>query len=540
MPMSAAYILAKVSKCDRAERLCSVIAFLHFDTIATVMALAPRLDLRQSQSLVMTPQLQQAIKLLTMSSLEIEAFVAEEVERNPLLEIGDSEFGQDGDGGSGPEINAAEAPTAAIEADSDTVLTRNDMAAEEGLDSNFSADSIDSERGSDGMLGLSGNGAASNGAANDGMAGDGPDFDSFAAADITLRDHLLAQAGATLSGHMLFLVGQLIDQIENTGYLGADLLPMAHRLGVDITEMEAALGLLQGFDPTGVGARKLSECLALQAKEADRYDPCMARLIDNLDMVARGAFDQLKRLCRVDDEDLRDMLVELRGYDPKPGCRFGEENSIAISPDIFLSTAGGNWRIELNSANLPRLLVNRNYHAELSKGGVDKDTKAWLNDNLAEAHWLIKAMDQRQRTIIKVTAEIVKQQDGFFKSGVAHLRSLTLRQVAEAIDMHESTVSRVTSNKYLMCDRGLFDLKYFFSSGVQSSDGENMSAAAVKSQIKGLIDAEAPNKILSDDTLVDMLVGQGVDIARRTVAKYREAMGYGSSVQRRRDKKMGR
>jgi RNA polymerase sigma-54 factor len=266
----------------------------------------------------------------------------------------------------------------------------------------------------------------------------------------------------------------------------------------------------------------------------------MARLIDNLELVARGAFDQLKRLCRVDDEDLRDMLTELRNYDPKPGCRFGEEASIAISPDIFLTERGGKWQIELNSANLPRLLINRDYHAELSKGGADKETKAWLNDNLAEAHWLIKAMDQRQRTIIKVTAEIILQQDSFFRKGVAHLRSLTLREVAEAIDMHESTVSRVTSNKYLLCERGLFDLKYFFSSGVQSSDGENMSAQAVKSQIKSLIDAEAPTKILSDDTLVDMLVAQGIDIARRTVAKYREAMGIGSSVQRRRDKKMGR
>jgi RNA polymerase sigma-54 factor len=248
----------------------------------------------------------------------------------------------------------------------------------------------------------------------------------------------------------------------------------------------------------------------------------------------------LKRLCRVDDEDLRDMLTELRSYDPKPGCRFGEEPSIAISPDIFLTERGGKWQIELNSANLPRLLINRSYHAELSKGGVDKETKMWLNDNLAEAHWLIKAMDQRQRTIIKVTSAIVTQQDGFFRKGVAHLRSLTLREIAEAIDMHESTVSRVTSNKYLLCERGLFDLKYFFSSGVQSSDGENMSAQAVKSQIKTLIDAEAPAKILSDDTLVDMLVAQGIDIARRTVAKYREAMGIGSSVQRRRDKKMGR
>jgi RNA polymerase sigma-54 factor len=264
----------------------------------------------------------------------------------------------------------------------------------------------------------------------------------------------------------------------------------------------------------------------------------MARLIDNLDLVARGAFDQLKRLCRVDDEDLRDMLIELRGYDPKPGCHFGEEGSVAVTPDIFLTARGDGWSIELNSANLPRLLVNRSYVAELS-GGADKATKAWISDCLADAHWLIKAMDQRQRTIIKVATEVVKQQDAFFRKGVSHLRPLTLRQVAEAIEMHESTVSRVTSNKYLYCDRGLFDLKYFFSSGVASSDGEGASAEAIKSHIGALIEGEG-DKILSDDTLVDLLTAKGFDIARRTVAKYREAMGIGSSVQRRRQKKMGR
>lgn len=311
---------------------------------------------------------------------------------------------------------------------------------------------------------------------------------------------------------------------------------MAQRLGVSLTEAEAALTALQRFDPTGVGARNLAECLALQAKEADRYDPCMARLIDNLDLVAKGAFDQLKRMCRVDDEDLRDMLIELRGYDPKPGCRFENDNSMAVTPDIYVTPCSDGWSIELNSANLPRLLINRSYVAEL---GQDKVTKAWLNDCMADANWLIKAMDQRQRTIVKVATEIVKQQDGFFRRGVAHLRPLTLRQVADAIEMHESTVSRVTSNKYLHCGRGLFDLKYFFSSGVQSADGEGASAEAVKSHIKSLIEAEG-DKILSDDTLVELLTAKGFDIARRTVAKYREAMGIGSSVQRRRQKKMGR
>jgi RNA polymerase sigma-54 factor len=495
------------------------------------MALAPRLDLRQSQSLVMTPQLQQAIKLLALSSLEIEAFIAEEVERNPVLETGSSDAAPDI-----PTEEFAPALDDSGERARDDLLSGDGQGTSDALDVDFSAETFhhdtpsDSVGGADGMLGLSGSAGPS------GFDADGADFDSFAARDISLREHLMAQAGSSLSGRQLFLVQQIIEHIEPTGYVGEDLMATAHRLGVPMAEMEAALSELQRFDPTGVGARNLSECLTIQAREADRYDPCMAKLIDNLDLVAKGAFDQLKRMCRVDDEDLRDMLIELRGYDPKPGCRFESEDMLAVTPDIFITPRGAGWAIELNSANLPRILINRSYVAEL---GQDKATKAWLSDCIADANWLIKAMDQRQRTIVKVATEIVKQQDGFFRNGVAHLRPLTLRQVADAIDMHESTVSRVTSNKYLHCGRGLFDLKYFFSSGVQSADGEGASAEAVKSHIKSLIDAEG-EKILSDDTLVDLLTAKGFDIARRTVAKYREAMGIGSSVQRRRQKKMGR
>jgi RNA polymerase sigma-54 factor len=510
------------------------------------MALSPRLDIRQSQSLVMTPQLQQAIKLLALSSVEIEAFVAEAIEKNPLLEISSpdtaGERASDGTGDAMPGDAPIMPTSQSGERSSDDILNSGDMAASEAMDVDYSAetfhhdspnDSASPARGADGMLGISGSGV--NGSSD---FTDGPDFDSFAAADISLRDHLLMQAGAALSGQELFLITQLIDQIEPTGYFGGDLLATAHRLGVPIKDMEMALDQLQQFDPTGIGARDLSECIALQAKDADRYDPCMAKLIDNLDLVARGGFDQLRRLCRVDEDDLRDMLIELRSYNPKPGSHFGEENAQAITPDIFITQNGDGWSVELNSANLPRLLVNRSYVAQFGSDSADKAAKEWLNDCLADANWLIKAMDQRQRTIIKVAGEIVKQQDGFFRRGIAHLRPLTLRQVAEAIEMHESTVSRVTSNKYLSCNRGLFDLKYFFSSGVASADGEGASAEAVKSHIKMLIDGEGA-KILSDDTLVDLLKERGFDLARRTVAKYREAMGIGSSVQRRRQKKMG-
>jgi RNA polymerase sigma-54 factor len=250
----------------------------------------------------------------------------------------------------------------------------------------------------------------------------------------------------------------------------------------------------------------------------------------------------LKRICGVDDEDLRDMIRELRAYHPKPGCRFQQGEQVdAITPDVFVGRRASGWAIELNSATLPKLLVNRTYYVELASGAQTKQSNAWLSECLASANWLMKALDQRARTIVKVATEIVKQQDGFFRHGVAHLRPLTLRTVADAIGMHESTVSRVTSNKYLSCDRGLFELKYFFTSGIQSSEGgDAVSAEAVKSHIKTLIAAEEPNAILSDDQLVDLLRAKGFDIARRTVAKYREAIGLGSSVQRRRQKAMGR
>ncbi|HEX7694547.1 MAG TPA: RNA polymerase factor sigma-54 [Sphingomonas sp.] len=494
------------------------------------MSLAPRLDLRQSQSLVMTPQLQQAIRLLALSNLEVETFIAEEIERNPLLDT--SGAGDD----DGPIVER-EAPVAmGDEPASADALLNGESGGEASLDVDFAAESFhhDSpadQAGMDGSLGLNGGGSGNGGAE------DGPDLDAFADTDLSLADHLLHQAGEVLSGGDLFVAQHLIDLIDEAGYLTTPLLEIANRLGVPLAHVEAVLGVIQTFDPTGVGARDLAECLALQAKEADRYDPCMARLIDNLDLVARGEMARLKRICDVDDEDLADMIRELRNYDPKPGCRFGGEPVQAVVPDLYVAKAKDGWAIEINAATLPKLLVNRSYYVELSSGPQDKSSKAWLSEMLASANWLVKALDQRQRTIIKVASEIVKQQEAFFLHGVAHLKPMTLKQVADAIEMHESTVSRVTSNKYLSCARGLFELKYFFTSAIQSADGgDAVSAEAVKSAIRALISAEDPKAILSDDTLVDMLNAKGFGIARRTVAKYREAMGIGSSVQRRRQK----
>lgn len=508
------------------------------------MALGPRLDLRQSQSLVMTPQLQQAIKLLALSNLEIEAFIAEELDRNPLLEAereggpeqsedewpstGASENDGDGNADGGPEPITA-----------DMLLdTNGGPDAESPLDVDYAEETFHHDSRADGGPGLDPGLGLDGGATSGGFDEDGPDFDRFAAQGLTLHDHLMAQARASLSGNDILIAAQIIAQMDDAGYLTCRLVEVTNQLGVPLEAGERVLGVIQQFDPTGVGARSLAECIALQAKEADRYDPAMARLIDNLDLLALGKLTQLQRICGVDAEDMADMVRELRCYDPKPGLRFGGEPAQAITPDLFVVHRGAGWAVEINTASLPRLLINRRYYAELQQsGGQDRTSKAWLTECMASANWLVRTLDQRQRTILKVATELVRQQDGFFRHGVSHLRPLTLRQIAEVIGMHESTVSRVTSNKYLSCARGIFELKYFFTSSIAAADGgDAVSAEAVKNAIRSLISAEDAKAILSDDTLVDLLKAQGFDLARRTVAKYREAMGIGSSVQRRRQK----
>ena len=481
------------------------------------MALGPRLDLRQSQSLVMTPQLQQAIKLLALSNLELEAYLAEALEGNPLLDTASA----DGDG-AGDE-RGEEAGEAAPEAAGEGPDAEPTLASDAGSDLDVDFDERFHHDSTSDSVGLSGSGEA-------------VDFDSFAGAEGTLYDHLLAQVGERFDGIEAMVAEQIVALIDEAGYLRADLADLAQRLGVPLALVEAVLAGVQGFDPSGVGARDLAECVAIQAREADRYDPAMATMIAHLDLVAKGAFPQLKRICGVDDEDLADMIRELRGYDPKPGLRFGGGAAQAVVPDLFVQRTAQGWAVEVNSGTLPRLLVNRRYYSELARGAAAK-SKAWLSEQLAGANWLVRALDQRQRTIVKVASEIVRQQEGFFLHGVAHMRPLTLRQVAEAIGMHESTVSRVTSNKYLSCARGLFELKYFFSSGIAATDGDGaVSAEAIKSRIRALIEAEDAKAILSDETIAQKLAAEGHAVARRTVVKYREAMGYGSSVQRRRQK----
>ncbi len=496
------------------------------------MALITGLDLRQTQSLVMTPQLQQAIKLLALSNLEIATFIAEAIEANPLLETGEAAA----DGPEPPAEVAAELP--AEPATADELIRSGQGEADAPLDLDPTALDRDRDTGDWSAMPVSASGE------------EGLDIDERGGGSPTLAEHLEAQIGAVAGDERTaFMARTLIGLLDEAGYLATPLREIAELLDAPLAEVEATLVLVQSLDPTGVGARNLAECLALQAREADRYDPCMALLIANLELVAKGSIAQLKRICGVDDEDFADMLAELRGYDPKPGLRFGRGEGGVVVPDILVqpSRGGGRagsggaegWDIALNPATLPRLVVNRVYLLELRTSCTDERSKSWLSERLGDANWLLKALDQRQRTILKVAAEIVKRQEGFFRRGVSELRPLTMRAIAEAIGMHESTVSRVASNKYLSCDRGTFELKYFFTSGVGAGDGdEGASSETVKARIRALVEAEAEANILSDDRLVELLRAEGFELARRTVAKYREAIGIGSSIERRRHKRL--
>jgi len=483
------------------------------------MGLGPSLSIRQSQQLVLTPQLTQAIKLLQLSNLELESFIEEELSKNPLLEARSDEpdeqpagdfVAEDSEGDEAPEDPGAD----------DLIMGQADD--DRPLDMDWQSEALETDSFSD--------------VVTSGGSEEGFDFDrvQYAASSLAqyLQDQLHGQSGDV--GDLARLIAETLDE---TGYLTIPLEQIAELAGAPLMLVERALEIIQGLDPAGIGARSLAECLALQAKAADRYDPAMARLIDNLDLLSKGRTADLKRICSVDDEDLADMIRELRAYDPKPGCRFSGNAAEEVTPDVFVRRTRAGFAVELNQATLPRLLVNRRYYQELKSGPQDKTSRAWLSECLQSANWLVKALDQRARTIIKVVSEIVKRQQGFFERGVSAMKPMTLREVAEAIGMHESTVSRVTSNKYLLCDRGLLELKYFFGSGVASAEGEGGAAAeAVKAGIRTLIEAET--EILSDDAIAALLKQKGFDVARRTVVKYREAMGIGSSIQRRRLRKI--
>jgi RNA polymerase sigma-54 factor len=516
------------------------------------MALTTRLEFRQSQALVMTPQLMQAIKLLQLSNLDLATYVEEELEKNPLLEraaddeaqlsepepmsMPEGESGEAAAGGEGEGEGSERAEwlgegLAGREVLEERLGTRLDnVFPEDGDQAGASARTEDMAAAQSDWASV-GSGGREEGDYN---------LEAYVSAERTLSEHLAEQLALAEPDPVRRIIGQhLIDLVDEAGYLAGDLQSVAEKLGAPLAEVESVLTVLQTFDPSGVCARNLTECLAIQLKERDRCDPAMQALLVRLDLLAKRDFAALRKLCGVNEEDLADMVAEIRRLNPKPGLAFGGASVQPIVPDVYVRQApDGSFLVELNSDTLPRILFNQSYHARVAKNAASPADKSYLAEQLQSATWLIRALDQRARTILKVASEIVKQQDAFFAHGVQHLRPLNLKTVADAIAMHESTVSRVTANKYMATSRGIFELKYFFTSAIASSDGgEAHSAEAVRHRIKAMIDAETSDDILSDDTIVEKLRAAGIDIARRTVAKYRESMRIASSVQRRREKR---
>ncbi len=473
----------------------------------------------------------QSIKLLQLGHLELTAFVNEELERNPLIERDDEQRAQDNDKAKEDISDNAE---------ENHSLTDTLGSAEQIADS-FDTDTenlFPEQVGQDSISQSTNNYKSAGEVFNNSQ---GADIDSYTASKITLSDHLLEQISLMFSDQLKLIIShQLVNNLDERGYLDITCEEIATLLNVEEHEVISVLKELHSCEPLGVFARDLPECLAIQLKERDRLDPLMMKLLDNLHFIAKHDFLTLEREIGASKEDISDMLSELRELDPKPALAFDGAPMQAIIADIFVRKSNdGSWLIELNSEILPRILINQNYYALVSKKLRDKQEKIFLSDCMQTANWLTKSLDQRAQTILKVATEIVRFQNGFFHHGVSKLKPMTLKMVADEIEMHESTVSRVTANKYISCERGLFEMKYFFTSALASNIGQaEHSAEAVRYSIKNLIKEESDKAILSDDKIGQMLQEElGVDIARRTVAKYRESMNIPSSIIRRRQKK---
>lgn len=501
------------------------------------MSINQRLDLKQGQNLTMTPQLQQAIKLLQLSNQELAEYIEAELEKNPLLEReeGSPVAEKPADSGNdAPVMDAHEGGNDAPhernqERELDTGDNLEERAAAMSEDYDYSRST------------LSGVGAGGNSKFEDSDYS----FENTMAATTTLRDHLMDQIKVDFTDNKdLAIATLMLDYLDEAGYFRTNLLDLANRLGCSVARVEEILQKLQRMDPAGIFARNLSECLGLQLREKNRLDPAMEALLANLDVLGAHDMKKLKSLCGVDEQDLKDMILEIKALNPKPATDFDHFVSQTVIPDVFMKplpkSKGGGWAVELNNDTLPRVLVNETYYTEISKNAKQKKDKEYLSEQLQTANWLVRAMDQRAQTIMKVAGEIILQQEAFFNYGVEFLKPLVLRDIAEAISMHESTVSRVTTNKYIGTPRGVFELKYFFTSGISSADGgADFSSEAIKAKLKTMFDNEDPKAVLSDDDVVEALQKEGIDIARRTVAKYREAMKIPSSVQRRRLKNQG-
>jgi len=499
------------------------------------------LDFKLGQHLTITPQLQQAIRLLQLSSLELQQEIQEALEANPLLEEIEDESAPRDDTETVPAGDTrAEGSDEDGDSDSfETVAATDDTTVDR--DAAIDDESFREELASGDDWGESYENLTTSTTRNDGDD-DRPDLDARNSAPTTLSDHLLWQMHMTpFSPTDRRIAEALIDAIDEDGYLTCPLEEIQQTLGaepaIDLDEIQATLHQIQNFDPAGVGASSLSECLLLQLRILDPDTPGLdnARQLatsENLGLLAARDFRALKRALKLGSEDLQEAITLIQRLNPRPGSGVSSGHARYIAPDITVKKIRGVWRAELTANASPRLTINREYEKLIKRGSDSADNK-YLQDKLQEARWFIKSLASRNETLLKVARAIVDRQRAFFDHGPEAMKPLVLHDIAEIVGMHESTISRVTTNKYMLTPGGIFELKYFFSSHVATADGGTCSATAIRSLIKKLVEAEKPEKPISDSTIAEILAGQGIHVARRTVAKYREALNIPPSSQRK-------
>ncbi|MBI2216528.1 MAG: RNA polymerase factor sigma-54 [Candidatus Rokubacteria bacterium] len=479
------------------------------------MAMETRLSLRQSQRVVMTPLLQQAIQLLQLSTLELQEVVQKELLENPLLEETPEQENPEA-----PQADDPRATATAPELPATTEPPPRDERPTDDLPFDLTAVMFDDHE------------ERSLVAQED---RDDLPFENIVRSTSSLNDHLDEQLRLSpeLEDPVARRIGtEIIGNLDEDGYLRAELEEIAQRCGVSVPEVEKILAIVQAFDPPGVAARSIQECLLLQLKTDPNPDPVSVEIVEqHFDDLTRRRYPDIARALKLPLDRIMESVEEIMGLEPKPGRRFGGNDSRYIVPDVAVVKTGGEYTVVLNEDGIPRLRVNNLYRSLLRSSG--DEARQYVEQKLRSAVWLIKSVDQRQRTLRKVAQSIVKFQKDFLDKGLPYLRPLSLRDVGEDISMHESTVSRVTTNKYIETPQGLFELKFFFHSGIQSGDGEMVSSVSVKKMIQDLLANEDPSKPLSDQEIAQILKGRSLTIARRTVAKYREELGILPSHQRR-------
>ncbi len=480
------------------------------------MALELRQQIKMKQQLRMTPQLQQAIKLLQLSRMELIEEVRQEMVENPVLEEIPEVYDADSVGERGQKEKVDE--TAEVRADESDI---NQIDWEEYAQNYTSAPPTNHYSG---------------------MRRGGEDFPTLEqtlSTSESLTENLLSQLRLEeLEEEQEYIGALIIGNLDEAGRLTAQLEEIADDAGASVAEVEEVLHIIQGFEPVGIAARDLRECLLIQARHFHPDDELMHAIIDeHISDLERKSYNKIARTQGVSKEEVIEAAKLLTELEPRPAGGFADDEARYITPDIYIRKMDGEWVATLNEDGLPRLRISRFYRNELAKkkaNGEDDEVKDYIQDKLRGAMWLIRSIHQRQSTIVKVTQSIIKFQHEFFEKGVEHLRPLVLREVADDIEMHESTVSRVTNNKYVYTPRGVFELKFFFNSSITKQGGKDLASEAVKAKIRSIIADEDPKKPLSDAKIVEVLKQEDIDIARRTVAKYREMMGILSSSKRKR------